>query len=319
VSREEGRRAHLVTPELLEGPPAAVDAGGEACVVVRAACPSGCDLSAARLVVDGPGSATVRPAPGPEEVPSGARWEIALRAPAVVGPVCWTVRLAEPEGHPEGHEVVHGGAVLQVDADVVAHRTSLAIWQVPSPLEGSSFSVRVGVRCSAGCALAGQRVRLYAESGACVGEGTLGDEPRPGSDGLYQAEVPLAAPAAAGVFFRRARFDGHALELPHDPSEASFSFRTLETPECTVTVRVVSDTLTAPLDRIEVRLGPYRAETNARGIARLEVAKGAYELSAWRMDIEPVSLMMDVPGDAELTLAAQPRRRADADDEREWM
>lgn len=310
----EGQPAHVATLELLEGPPTVVDAGAEVRMVVRTACPSECDLASAPLVVEGAEAARVQLVHERDRGGHGTDTEIVLRAPAEVGRARWTVRLAETELG----GIAHDCAELRVGSDVVPHRTSVAIWQVPSPLEGSAFSVRVGVKCSARCHLGGERVRVYADSEEWLGEGKLASDPRPGSDGLYEAEVSLPAPDAAGVFFRRARFDGHGLALPHEATEATFSFRALQPPECTITLRVVTDAV-APLDGIEVRLGPYRAETDDRGIARLDVPKGAHELSVWRIDVEPVAREVDVSGDAELTLPVTPRRRADADEEREWM
>jgi hypothetical protein len=315
VSRPATPPTHVATLELLEGPPPAIDAGAEVRLVVRAACVHGCDLGAAPLVIEGDDADTVGRPTCRAEHAGICDAQIVLRAPAALGSASWTVRLAghEPAGFP------HECAPLRVETDVVPHRTSIAVWQVPSPLKGSAFSVRVGVECSARCRLGGHAARVLTDSGEWLGEGILAGDALPESDGLYEAEVSLVAPDQAGVFFRRVRFDGRGLGLPHEPAEATFSFRSLEPPECTVTVRVVPDGSTDRLDGIEVRLGPYRTETDERGVARIEVSKGRHELTAWRIDLDPASIPIDVTGDTELTLAAAPRRRIDADEGREWM
>jgi len=270
-------------------------------------------VGALPLVVEGPGADEVELVPTRQSNACDTRF--ALRAPAEPGPTSWTVRLPE---HGSGG-IRHEGAALRVGTEVVPHRTSVAIWQVPSPLVGSAFSVRVGVKCSARCPLGGERVHVLADSGEWLGGGTLGSEPRPGSDGLYEAEVSLLAPQETGVFFRRVRFDGRALGPPHETTEATFSFRALEPPQCAVTVHVEAPALAAPFGGIEVRLGPYRGETDENGVARVEVPKGTHALSLWRIDIEPIAAEVDVTGDTELRIAAAPRRRVDADEERDWM
>lgn len=314
MSRGLGRFTHRPTLELLEGPAAEVDAGTAVRFAVRAACPSLCDVGALPLVVEGPGADLVELVPT-RRSDACCDTRVVLRAPAEPGPASWTLRLPE---HGSGG-IRHEGVELRVSTEVVPHRTSVAIWQVPSPLKGSSFSVRVGVKCSARCSLGGERVQVLAESREWLGGSTLGAEPRPGSDGLYEADVSLVAPDESGVFLCRAQFEGRGLELPHQAAEAAFSFRALEPPECAVTVRVVPDALAVPLAGIEVRLGPYHGETDAYGVARVDVPKGTHALSLWRIDIAPVSIEVDVAGDTELRLAPVPRRLVDADAEREWM
>ena len=50
------------------------------------------------------------------------------------------------------------------------HPTSIAVWGVPSPVVvDGRFAVQVGVKCAAGCALAGQPVVVRDEAGADIG------------------------------------------------------------------------------------------------------------------------------------------------------
>jgi hypothetical protein len=129
----------------------------------------------------------------------------------------------------------------------------------------------------------------------------------------------LTAPDRTGVFSASVGFSPDELDLPHVDTAGDFTFRCVELPEHTVTVRVVHEEIDAPLGDIEVRLGPYQAMTDSEGVAGVAVAKGTYELSLWRIDIEPVSMRVKVTGDTEIDVAAAPRRIVDEDEERMWM
>lgn len=86
------------------------------------------------------------------------------------------------------------------DSRTAPHPTSIAVWGVPSPVVvDGRFAVQVGVKCAAGCPLAGQPVVVRNEAGADVGHGRLGENRAPGTEGLYGTEVMLAAPSQAGI------------------------------------------------------------------------------------------------------------------------
>lgn len=89
------------------------------------------------------------------------------------------------------------------------HPTSVVVWGVPSPVVANRrFVAKAGVKCAAGCPLAGRLIVVRNEAGADVGHGRLGDTPEPGTSALYAAEVTLDAPAAEGVHAWTAAFDG---------------------------------------------------------------------------------------------------------------
>ncbi len=278
---------------------------------VRVSCPGGCDLQGGIVNAQHEGENVGTSLLVPSD-PSGATATLALRAPHRVGE--WTYDVSFSEQEVAG--VVHQACAVRLSSTVVPHATSVAVWGVPSPERGVPFTIHVGVKCSSACRMGGRPVEVRDEAGARVAEGTLGPDPRPGTAALYEARVSLVAPERAGVYSRSVHFPGTELDVPHMGASGTFSFRVVDPPEHTVTVRVLPKGIDASLDAIEVRLGPYRAWTDAGGLARVGVPKGRYELSAWRIDIEPVSTHVLVAGDDTVELEATPRHVVDEDAER---
>ena len=262
-----------------------------------------------------------------------------------------------------------------------AHPTSVAVWGVPSPVAAASrFAATVGVKCSAGCPLAGHPVVIRDETGRELGRGTLGTEPAAGTRALYAAAVTLTAPPEPGVHAWTAAFPGGAAEPPvagataqpeiapdtateprqepettpqhepavapphqasavpprepaaaprheaapppqHEAAESTFSFRTVEPPEHagTVSVTVVDGDTESPLANADVRLGLYRASTDAEGNAHIEAPAGNYELYVRRPGYAPYAAPVTVTGDAALRVAAARVTDADLDDDQVWM
>jgi len=200
------------------------------------------------------------------------------------------------------------------------HRTSVAVWGAPTPVAvHSTFTVKVGVSCSAGCRLAGQVVRVNDEAGSCVAEGRLGEAPWPRTRGLYVAELSLPATATERVLYWTGSFSGDALTPPHESASSLFSFRTVEPPEHAVVVEVKERDAGAPLGGVGVFMGIHHATTDARGRAVLRLPKGTYTLVVRRRGCERPSLSVRV--DRERTFAIQMGLvpEADPDEEEIWM
>ena len=246
---------------------------------------------------------------------------------------------------------------MVADESQPPHPTSVAVWGVPSPVAAASrFTATVGVKCSAGCPLAGHPVAIRDEKGRELGRGTLGTEPAAGTRALYAAAVALTAPPEPGVHAWTAAFPGRAAEPSaagataqrkpapdtatepheepaatpqcepaaapgHEAATSAFSFRTVEPPEHagTVTVTVVDGQTESPLANADVRLGLYRASTDAEGNARIEAPAGDYELYVRRPGYAPYSDPVTVTGDAALRVAAARVTDADLDDDQVWM
>jgi len=200
------------------------------------------------------------------------------------------------------------------------HPTSIAVWDVPSPVITSrAFRVKVGVKCSETCQLAGQRIEVCDEGGTRIGEERLGQATWPGTSGLYVADVALNAPTEEGTLAWSARFVAVAAGLPHEEASVIFTVRTARPPEHCVTVRVTDKETDAPLAAVEVRLGIYRASTDAQGLASLEVPGGVYSLDAWKVGYEALSRTVEADKDLVIRIEAWASPETDPDDGQVWM
>lgn len=200
------------------------------------------------------------------------------------------------------------------------HSTSIAVWDVPSPvIVDRPFTVKVGMTCAVACRLAGQPIVVRDDGGHVVGEGRAGEMPWPGTNALFGAEVTLPAPAAGGMHSWSVTFAGTTADAPHTSASARFSFQAAGMPEHQVTVAVIDRTTAAPLADVQVRLGVYRASTDARGRANLEVPAGSYSLGLWKVGYMAESWTAEVTTAITIRVEAAPVPDAEADDEQLWM
>ena len=293
-----------------------MEAGADLSVAVRVSCPGECDLRGGVVeVVSRDGDVVRGKLSEAQGEDSSCIADIFLKAPTEAGEAEW--RFTFPEQEVAGN--VHRESALIMAYEVIPHTTSIALWGVPSPVLGSSFTVKVGIKCSALCQLGGQRVEIHDDDGVRLGEGRLRDDPKPGTEGLYEGEVHLSAPENAGVCNASVSFRPEGSSLPHLGSVGDFTFRCLEPPEHTVAVRIIPQGIDTPLEDIEVRVGDYQTMTDSHGTAELEVASGSHELSVWRIDIEPVFIELKITEDTEIEVGVEPGRFVDEDDERMWM
>ena len=75
----------------------------------------------------------------------------------------------------------------------------------------------------------------------------------------------------------------------------------------------------APLENVQVRLGVYRASTDERGRASLEVPKGRYDPNLWKVGYEMHSKTVDVTQGVTIQVKAVFAPDKDPDDEQVWM
>ena len=200
------------------------------------------------------------------------------------------------------------------------HPTSLAVWEVPSPVVvNSSFKVKVGMKCAVACQLAGQRIVVRDEAGIQVSEGRLCKTPWPGTSALYGVEVNLAAPAGEGLYSWSVTFAGAESDTPHEDTSATFGFRTVRSPDLGVTVTVLERGTKTPLENVQVRLGVYRASTDEYGQASLEVTTGRYDLHLRKVGYEMHSKTLEVTESVTIQVEAVVAPDTDPDDEQVWM
>src|SRR5262249_25238746 len=144
------------------------------------------------------------------------------------------------------------------------------------------------------------------ETGRAITRAALGDATWPGTSSLYWTELQFLSPAAAGTHT-------WILVSAHGEARREFAFITVDPPEHSLTIRMRDKQTQAPLPDVEVRLGVYRASSDDRGFATVELPKGSYTLNAWKLGYEQFSITVDVAGsvtiDVELAVereSAQP-------------
>ncbi len=292
---------HRTALSLPQPIPPEVEAGARIALTIHVACPHGCDLRGlpVHLAAGGDILAAGELASGAGGV--GTAVELQVRAPVQVGEHAWSVRFPRQESGGAVHEV----SSLPLRFRTVPHAGSLAVWDVPLPtLAASPVHVRIGVRCAAGCALAGRRVEVRDETGAKVGGGILGETPWPGTSALYWTPVELQAPAAEGICIRTVVLAGPDARPPHEAAPATFSFRVGKVPAHRATVRVIDEKTRAPVRAVEVRIGRYVASTDERGVAEVALPPGTFEVGIRKNGFRAEPFRVTVGGDLAVEIEA---------------
>src|SRR3989475_12283844 len=243
---EEEPRTHPTSVALSRPPAAEVDAGTDIVLKIKVSCPYGCDLRGRVINVMALDGAVVAGS-GLADFADKANetTEFSFMAPEEVGEYSWT--LVFPKHEAEG--LVHEEGSLPITVKTMAHDTSLAVWDVPSPIViDHPFRIHVGATCSAGCDLRGKEIEICDETGANMARGNLGDTPWDGTRALYWTEVGLTAPGREGGTSWSIRFAATELRLPHDEASARFGFETVKPPQYTVTVKVVQQDDATPIE-----------------------------------------------------------------------
>jgi hypothetical protein len=285
----------------LAGPvPEAVPVGTAIDLQVKVTCAAGGDLRGGRVDIRS-GEAAVATRRLTAWHDGGNETEaLAVTAPDRVGTAAWTVRFPAQEIG----GVEYGESALTVSVRTQPHRTSLAVWAVPSPVRiAERFTVTVGAKSSGACTLAGASVEICDETGTRLGDGRLGDTPWPGTAALYWTEISLTAPPLDGIAHWNAAFAATTLAMPHLGSSCAFSVVVVKRPQHQLTVKVVETEGAAPIDDVQVAVGPYRAVTDRNGLARFQTPAGRFALAVWKPGFERAPQDIDMAGDLTVRVA----------------
>jgi hypothetical protein len=310
-------KAYPIELDLSEPLPAVLDLGAPFTLAVALVTPSGCDLTGAafkvlqgetvvaegvvpQIVRHDPESDDHDPRNGPLETRHIAR--ITLIAPREIGYYQWTLLLPAQEIGGKAH----AEASLNFSFRTDEHKTSLATWDVPSPVvAGERFVVKVGAKCTACCALHGQHVELRDERGSVLAVGKLGETLWPGAEGLYWTALEAVAPAAEGLCHWAIAFSAAGPELPHQGASATLSFITVGPALHQVSVAIVERETAAPIGDAQVRLGFHRSATDETGIARFTVSPGKHRLFVWKAGHAAPEQVVEVGQDLDLLVETE--------------
>jgi len=309
-------QTHSTAIALSEPAPADVAAGAAVAVKVKVTCSAGCDLRGLPLTITGPDDAatddvTTANALATRESGSNESSEIALKAPLKVGPQTWTIAF----GPHEAGGIRHDECALSLTINTIPHGTSLAVWDLPSPVVmGKPFTVKVGAKSAADCDLKGLAIAVHDRNGTVAARGCLREAPWPGTTALYWDEVALTAPAEEGLRQWSVRFAAEKLALPHDGAVAEFSAAVVRPPEHRLTVKIVEQESKAPIEDVQIRLGAFRAATGPSGLAEVMMPKGSYDLHIWKAGYEAPARPIEIKADlaVEIEAAILPEEDPDA-------
>jgi len=233
----------------------------------------------------------------------------ALPGPGEDGSIALFLRAPDEVGNHELMLVVTSGkaeGTLPFSLTTIPHATSLAVWDVPSPVvRSTAFEIKAGAKCTSACALAGKIIEVRDEDGVLLGSGALGETPAPGTTALVFTTIALKAPRTCALHSWTTSFAPSELKLPHGRATARFSFMTVAEPEHSVSVKVVHKETKEPIAGAQVRLGVYRAETDEAGAAEIRVPKGKFELAVMRPGYRMPERKIEVAKDVRVRISAE--------------
>ncbi len=149
-------RAHKTSVSFVEAVPAELDAGSDLTLKVKVACVSHCDLRGRPVRIIDDSGAVITAIELLRFDGTVNETDISIvRAPAKPGTCKWTAAFTAREEE----EIPHEASSPPFSFSVKPHGTRVAVWDVPSPVVfGTAFRVKIGVQCSAGCDLTGQKI-----------------------------------------------------------------------------------------------------------------------------------------------------------------
>lgn len=276
---DEMPEVHDVSLSIVKGFGDKVIVGGAMPLRLRVSCSLACDLRGRTLRIKSQDEVV---ADGIELVDYDGMVneteEFVLTAPDTFGEYTWiAVFPAE-----EKEECDHGEQSEQFSFLVEPHPTSIAVWDVSSPIVfDTTFRFTAGVKCSAGCNLAGKVIEVFDHEDNKVAVAPLGEELYSSAIDLFWVEIELKAPSQEGCYTWKVKFSEADLEIPHDDSTFNFVFSTTKAPDCELTVEVIMAGTALPIEKAQVAIRPNlrTCYTDEQGLVKFLVTKGEYKLS----------------------------------------
>jgi hypothetical protein len=289
---------HFINIQVSGTEPPEVMVGAEFGMTVRITCQAGCKLAGAPVKLIAPHGAVLSEL----KTDADGMLEVALRAPRQAGEHVWNLVC---DAH-EADGIRHKEASAPVTISPKPYATSLAVWDIPSPVViEECFPIKVGAKSAADLALGGRRIQVCDQAGACVAEGCLAETPWPGTSALYWTEVDLRAPTKPGMHAYSAKFAPTGLDLAHEGAAFKFSVVAAEPPEHKLTIRVIESASAIPIEDAQVRLGAYRASTDRSGQAEIRMPKGSYELAVWKVGYDAPATTVVVKDNVTVEVAVE--------------
>lgn len=222
-----------------------------------------------------------------------------LTAPATLGAHTWTVALepSAPDTAP------YEATTIPFEVLVKAHELRLQAWGAPSAVPaGQTFELKVGIKCSSACSLGGQELDIVDRDGATVATRALGDQTWKGTESLYYTEVELAAPEEEGYAEWHVRTRQAELPSPHAEGSTKFGVNVVPAPQHTVRVTALDKDSGEPLEGLQLWMHPFRAFTDADGVAEVAVPEGEYRLYLSGRRYFPHDSRVTIAADLETTV-----------------
>ncbi|MGP1355800.1 carboxypeptidase-like regulatory domain-containing protein [Roseicyclus sp.] len=206
-----------------------------------------------------------------ERDPDGGRMRALLRlaAPRAPGHHTLSVRVLGSDG-----PVAERALAVEVVAPVVRP----SVWNLPPAIPaGQSFRFTVGLASTPGWSAANRGFVVEDADGNSVQSGLTGAEAVAGSEGLFSAEVEVAAPVKSGRHLWRVRPLDPGTDAPRIVS-AEVHLNVVQPPDRVIRIRARDAVTGAPVERARVVAHPFRALTDAEGRAEIAVPAGAYRV-----------------------------------------
>ena len=265
---------------------------GESCsLVVFATCESGCDLVGDKIEVSTIlGDDVAQVSFATQEGELAVSEAIPLTMPAEPGKYQYVLHYAPrelpmPEDGGPAFKNPHEERDMLLEFTVEPHHVAVSTWGVTAPVwVGAPIEVCVGVSCSSGCSLNGQKVQIVDADGKVMCEGRL-HEPEAPRETLWWDRLSAVAPTEAKLHRWEARFIPEGLDAPHEEAAHKFSFVARVPPERNFKITVIDDKTGKPQRSARCELKPLAsggkaqfASTASDGHATIGAGKEKYNL-----------------------------------------